>query len=80
MYVSVNRVSIGSDYGLSPFRRQTIIYANAGLLSIGPFGTNHSDIFNQNTKLFVHKYESEKIVWEMAAILSKSRWLNDSDV
>ena len=40
----MNRVSIGSDNGLSPIRRQAIIQTNAGLLSIGPLGTNFSEI------------------------------------
>ena len=40
----MNRVSIGSDNGLSPIRRQAIIWTNAGLLSIGPQGTNFSEI------------------------------------
>ena len=43
IYVSVNRVSIGSDNGLSPIRRQAIIQAGAGLLSIGFSGTNFSE-------------------------------------
>ena len=34
----------GSDYGLSPGRRQTIIWTNAGILLIGPLGTNFSEI------------------------------------
>ena len=33
---------IGSDNGLSPDRRQAIIRTNAGLLFIGPLGTNFS--------------------------------------
>ena len=36
---------IGSDNGLSPDRRQAIIWTNTGLLLIGPFGTNFSEIF-----------------------------------
>ena len=40
----MNRVSIGSDNGLLPFRRQAIILTNAGFLSIGPFRTNFSGI------------------------------------
>ena len=35
---------ISSDYGLSPGRRQAIIWTNAGILSIGPLGTNFSEI------------------------------------
>ena len=39
-----NLVIIGSDNGLSPDRRQAIIWTNAGLLLIGPLGTNFSEI------------------------------------
>ena len=35
---------IGSDNGLSPEQRQVIIWTNAGILLIGPFGTNSSEI------------------------------------
>ena len=35
---------IGSDNGLSPDRRQAIIWTNAGLLLFGPLGTNFSEI------------------------------------
>ena len=34
---------IGSDNGLSPGRRQAIIWTNAGILLIGTSGTNFSD-------------------------------------
>ena len=36
--------TIGSNNGLSPDRRQTIIWTNAGILLIGPSWTNFSDI------------------------------------
>ena len=39
-----NLTIIGPDNGLSPGRRQVIIWTNAGLLLIGPFGTNFSEI------------------------------------
>ena len=39
-----NLTIIGSDNGLSPGRRQAIIWNNAGLLLIGPLGTNFSEI------------------------------------
>ena len=35
---------IGSDNGLSPDRRQAIIWTNAGILLFGPLGTNFSEI------------------------------------
>ena len=44
IYTSENRINIGSDNGLSPIRRQAIIWTNAGLLSIGPLGTNFSEV------------------------------------
>ena len=34
--------------------------------------------FNQNTKLFIHENASEKIVCEMVAILSRGRWVNNT--
>ena len=37
-------IAIGSDNGLSPSRRQAIIWTNAGILSIGPLETNFSEI------------------------------------
>ena len=39
-----NLTIIGSDNGLSPGRRQAIIWTNAVILSIGPLGTNFSEI------------------------------------
>ena len=39
-----NLTIIVSDNGLSPGRRQAIIWTNAGLLLIGPLGTNFSEI------------------------------------
>ena len=35
---------ISSDNGLSPGRRQAIIWTNAGILLIGPLGANFSEI------------------------------------
>ena len=44
-YICVNNlIIIGSDNGLSPGRRQAIIWTNAGILFIGPIGTNFSEI------------------------------------
>ena len=39
-----NLTIIVSDNGLSPYRRQAIIWTNAGILLIGPLGTNFSEI------------------------------------
>ena len=39
-----NLTIIGPDNGLSPGRRQAIIWTNAGILLIGPLGTDFSEI------------------------------------
>ena len=44
MYASLKWVIIGSDNGLSPVRRQNIIWTNAGILLTGPWGTNFSEL------------------------------------
>ena len=45
-HICVSRITvIGSDNGLSPGRRIAIIWTNAGILLIGPLGTNFSEIF-----------------------------------
>ena len=39
-----NLTIIGSDNGLSPSRRQAIIWTSGGIVFIGPLGTNLSEI------------------------------------
>ena len=44
-HICVSKLTIiGSDNGLSPGRRQAIIWTNALILLIGPIGTNFSEI------------------------------------
>ena len=44
-HISVSKLTIiGSDNSLAPWRRQTIIWTNDGILLIGPLGTNFSEI------------------------------------
>ena len=44
-HICVGKLAIiGSDNGLSPGRRQAIIWTNTGILLIGPLGTNCSEI------------------------------------
>ena len=48
-HICVSRLTIiGSDNGLPPDRRQAIIWTNAGILLIGPMGTNFSEILIKN--------------------------------
>ena len=44
-HICVSKLTIiGSDNGLAPDQRQAIIWTNAGILFIGPLGTNFSEI------------------------------------
>ena len=44
IFASENYTIINSDNGLSPGRRQAIIWANAGILLIGPLGAKFSEL------------------------------------
>ena len=66
-----NITIIGSDNGLSPGQHQAIIWTGAGILLIGPLGTNFSEILIEN-HIFSFKIDAfEKVVWEMSSILSR---------
>ena len=44
-HICISKLTIiGSDNGLSPTRRQAIIWTSAGILLIGHVGTNFSEI------------------------------------
>ena len=45
IYALVTYETIDSDNSLSPFRRQAIIWTNAGILLIGPLRTNFCEIW-----------------------------------
>ena len=56
-FICVSKLTIiGSDNGLSPGRRQAIILTNAGILLIGPLGTNVND-----TSIEIHTFSFKKI-------------------
>ena len=61
-----NLTIIGSDNGLSPGQRQAIIWTNAGILLIGPWGTNLSEILIKG-----HTFSSKKMHLNM---LSAKCW------
>ena len=54
--------SIGSDNGLSPGRRQAIIWTNGGILLIGPLGTNFSEIL-----IKIHRFSFMKMHLKMSS-------------
>ena len=49
------QVGFGSDNGASPTRRQAFIWTNAGLLPIGPQGTNFTEILSKSEKHFIQE-------------------------
>ena len=57
--------SIGSDNGLSPGRRQAIIWTNAGILLIWPLGTNFSEIL---IKIYTFSFK------KMHVKMSSGKW------
>ena len=61
---------IGSDNGLSPERRQAIIWTNAVILLVQPLGTIFSEILIR-IQIFSLKNALENVVCEMASILSR---------
>ena len=71
-HICISRLTItGSDNGLSPGRRQAIIWTNAGILLIGPIRNKLQWKFNRNSNIFIHENAFESVVCEMAAILSR---------
>ena len=66
MHICVSKLTIiGSDNGLSPDRRQAIIWTNAEILLIGPLWTN----FNE-TSIEIHTFLFKKIHLK----LSSGKW------
>ena len=65
-HICVSKLTIiGSDNGLSPGRRQAIIWTNDGILLIGPLGTN----FNE-TLIEIHTFSFKKMHLKM----SSAKW------
>ena len=62
-HIGVSKLTIiGSDNGLSPGRRQAIIWTNAGILLIGLLGTNFNEIFIE-----IHTFSFKKIHLKMSS-------------
>ena len=65
-HICVSKLTIiGSNNGLSPTRCQAIICTNAGILSIGPLGTNFSEILIE-----IHTFSFKKMHLKM----SSAKW------
>ena len=68
--------TIGSDNGLSPGRRQAVIWTSAGILLIGFLGTNFSEISIGIQPFSFKKMHFENVVYEMASIWSRPQCVN----
>ena len=76
LYICVTKLTInGPDNGLSPGRRQAIIWTNAGILLTGLLGTNFSKILI-GIYIFIQENAFEIVVRKLAAILSLSQCVN----
>ena len=60
---------IDSDSGLSPGWHQAIIWTNAGMLLIGPSGTNFSEMLIEIQYIFIQENVFANVVRKMVAIL-----------
>ena len=68
-HICVSKLTtIGSDNGLSPGRRQAIIWTNAGILLIGTLGTNFTEILSE-----IHAFSFKKIHLKMSMAANLSR-------
>ena len=62
-HISVSRLTIiGSDNGLSPGRRQAIIWTNVGILLIGSLATNFNEILVE-----IYTFSSSKLHLQMSS-------------
>ena len=62
-HICVSKLTIiGSDNGLSPGRRQAIIWTNDGILLIRTFQTHFSEIVSE-----IHTFSCKKIHWKMSS-------------
>ena len=69
----MNWVSIGSDNGLSPGRRQAIIWTIAGILLIVPLEINVSEIL---IKISTFSFQENAFANIVCEISSRGRWVN----
>ena len=64
-HICVGKLTIiASDNGLSPGRRQAIIWTNAGILLIGPLGTNFNEILIE-----IHTFSFKKMHLKMSSVI-----------
>ena len=83
-HICVEKLTIiGSDNGLSPGWRQVIIWTNAGILLMGPLGTNFSGILigiqTFSFKKFICKCRLRNGVYLVSASMISRQWHQQSN-
>ena len=76
-HICVRKLTIiGTDNGLSPGRRQAIIWNNAAILLIGTLSNTLQWNRCRYLYIFIQENTFEIFVWKMAAILSRPQCVN----
>ena len=79
-YSSVKWVSIVSDNGLSPVRRQAITCTNADLLSIESLGTNFNEILIKTQNFSFTKMHLGMLTAKWQPFCPGGRWVKSADM
>ena len=77
-HICVSKITIiGSDNGLTPGRRQAIIWTNAGILLIWNLGTNFNEILSEIHTFSFKKNAFKNVVCTMASISSRPQCVKE---
>ena len=77
-HICVGKLAIiGLDNGLSPGRRQAIIWTDSGIVLIGPLRNKLQWNFIRHSYSFIKENALKNVVFEMASILSRPQCVND---
>ena len=77
-HICVSKLTIiGSGNGLSPGRRQAIIWTNVGILLIQTLGTNFSEILGEIHSFSFRENTFENVICVIASIWSRPQWVKN---
>ena len=67
----------GSDNGLSPGRRETIIWTDDGIALIGALGSKLQWNLNRNLYSFIQENEFVNVIWKLAVTFFRPQYVNN---
>ena len=74
-HICINKLTIiYSDNGLSPGRRQAIIWTNSEIFLTGPLGTNFGE-----SSIEIHTYSFNEMPWKMSSGKCRPQYVNVSN-